>query len=151
MDDCLYGKRPPNRSTIARIIMVWLYIGAGLGIRIGEAANPGPRIKVRSSNVSSLRAALPSISDWDRHLTCTQESRHSTPGTAILQKELSRVQWKGTWGHPMRLRSPGPWDTEYGGVAVLSPTEYPRSGSRLDGRDQSSLGNRKVPACLCPC
>ena len=152
MDCSFYGKRPPGKPRWTWTALTALFLQClsfGPGIRIGEATNPGPKLHIRSANVTSLRAAMPAVCGWEKHITCVQETRHSEPGCVILERDLLQHNWKPYWGHSMKLRSPGPWDTDYGGVAVLAPSQYPVHCIELQGETRSlwEMG-RFTHACI---
>ena len=99
-----------------------MLIPSALGLRIGEAQNPGPEmLEVSTINVTSARTAACHVEDWGKAITCLQETRHSELGAKILSRDLKEVGWDVHWGHPVRSKTGAPWDTEPGGVATMTP------------------------------
>ena len=108
------------------------------GLRIGEAANPGPSSSffITTSNPGGLRGKEPHLLDLRIGIHAVSEAQvsgmmeHRVRSTiSHLARPLGRQAWT-LFGHPSALRASSSWAGIWSGVATVS--DYPCNSVSLD-------------------
>eukprot|EP00664_Eupelagonemidae_sp_cell27_P004876 gene4876-6366_t len=128
-----------------------------LGVRVGEAAQPGHEWSLLSQNVSSLSAHQQEVVSW-RHAgaICMQEVRLTQAAQRAVGAELWEEGWQAFWGAPQPVEaqeaqarargfraSAAPFSCKPGGVGVLVPRGVPATAYPCDTPLRQELWNTR--------
>ena len=107
---------------LAFVIVSWLV--SYLGIRVGEASNPGSSALI-SANITSLHSQFDEVVRLNAEMLALQETRLSELAQLDMSRLLGDHGWAAIWGKPMQPQKrkqasvPSAHNARHGAVAVL--------------------------------